>query len=612
MCGIFGFVDSSIVPPSKIKQLLISLFHYSESRGKEASGLGLRLQDNFEYIKSNLPARKMIKLSAFKLLTEKISQESRVAFIGHTRLVTNGNADVDLNNQPVHYSGVVLVHNGIICNQTQIWESLGSKPSAELDSEVIAAFVSNQVGRGFSPAVGLQNFFEICEGTASVAMLFEQHNLLVIGSNNCSLYVCYGHNGEFIFASEGSILSRSIEDAGLSSIFDVNTIRRMQAKEVLTVELNQQQIVTIKHPAYTQKSIDDLRRCTRCILPETFPGISFNPDGVCSICQSYEPIKMKGVDALKALCDKHRRSDGKPDCIVSFSGGRDSSYAVHYMKNIMGMNPVTYTYDWGMVTDLARRNIARICGKLGVENILVSADIKKKRSYVKQNLEAWLARPELGMVTLLMAGDKEYFYHVKKIQKQFGIDLVIYGSNQLEQSNFKSAFCGVNDSNKWFFNVSKLQKAKMVFYFAKQYLLNPRYINSSIADTLFAFYCAYIQHHTFVPIFDYVSWDEKEITATLDREYQWESERDSDIQWRIGDGTAALYNHIYHTMAGFTENDTFRSNQIRNGILTRQQGLTMANNDNKTRFEAIRTYAALIGVDYDRLVREIADAKKIY
>ena len=41
------------------------------------------------------------------------------------------------------------------------------------------------------------------------------------------------------------------------------------------------------------------------------------------------------------------------------------------------MKPVTYTYDWGMVTDLGRRNISRMCAELGVENIIVADDITK-------------------------------------------------------------------------------------------------------------------------------------------------------------------------------------------------------------------------------------------
>ncbi len=84
------------------------------------------------------------------------------------------------------------------------------------------------------------------------------------------------------------------------------------------------------------------------------------------------------------------------------------------------MNPVAFTYDWGMVTDLARRNQARVCGKLGVEHIIRSADITAKRRYVRKNVEAWLKKPELGMVTLFMAGDKEFYAHARQLRKETG------------------------------------------------------------------------------------------------------------------------------------------------------------------------------------------------
>lgn len=48
------------------------------------------------------------------------------------------------------------------------------------------------------------------------------------------------------------------------------------------------------------------------------------------------------------------------------------------------MTPITYTYDWGMVTDLGRRNISRMCSELGVENITVAADIKKKEKILQK------------------------------------------------------------------------------------------------------------------------------------------------------------------------------------------------------------------------------------
>ena len=72
-----------------------------------------------------------------------------------------------------------------------------------------------------------------------------------------------------------------------------------------------------------------------------------------------------------------------------------------------------------------------MCGKLGVEHIIRSADITAKRRYVRKNVEAWLKKPELGMVTLFMAGDKEFYSHARQLRKETGIKLVIFCTGNL-------------------------------------------------------------------------------------------------------------------------------------------------------------------------------------
>lgn len=103
----------------------------------------------------------------------------------------------------------------------------------------------------------------------------------------------------------------------------------------------------------------------------------------------------------------------------------------------MGLNPIAFSYDWGMLTDLARRNQSRMCAKLGVEHILVSADIRKKRNNIKLNVEAWLHKPHLGTIPLFMAGDKHYFYYNNLIMKQNNIKISIMGENHLEKQVLK-------------------------------------------------------------------------------------------------------------------------------------------------------------------------------
>ena len=104
----------------------------------------------------------------------------------------------------------------------------------------------------------------------------------------------------------------------------------------------------------------------------------------------------------------YRRNEG-PECIIPFSGGRDSCMGLHFAVNELGLRPITYTYDWGMVTDLARRNISRMTSQLGIENIIISANIAQKRKYIAKNLTAWLKSPDLAMLNILTAGDKHFF-----------------------------------------------------------------------------------------------------------------------------------------------------------------------------------------------------------
>ena len=114
------------------------------------------------------------------------------------------------------------------------------------------------------------------------------------------------------------------------------------------------------------------------------PFIKFNSDGICNYCYHYKPRNNpKPTEELIKLVETYRRKGDELDCIVPFSGGRDSSYGLHLIVNELKMKPVTYTYDWGMVTDLGRRNISQICSELGVENIIVLLTFHKKEEILE-------------------------------------------------------------------------------------------------------------------------------------------------------------------------------------------------------------------------------------
>jgi glucosamine--fructose-6-phosphate aminotransferase (isomerizing) len=261
-----------------------------------------------------------------------------------------------------------------------------------------------------------------------------------------------------------------------------------------------------------------------------------------------------------------------------------------------------------MVTDLARRNTSRICGQLGIEHILVSADIPRKREYIRANVDAWLERPSLGTVPLFMAGDKAYFYFLNKVRKQLGLQLGFLCENLLERTDFKTGFAGVPPivfDRDHAYTLSWRHKLWLIEFYAKEFASNPRYLNRSLFDTVKAFGYYYGSERNYHNLYGYVGWDEATIERTLLEQYGFERADDTQSLWRIGDGTAAFYNYIYYAVAGLTENDTFRSNQIRNGALARDEALELIERDNRPRYPSIQWYLTTIGLE--RSVEEVIE-----
>jgi hypothetical protein len=142
---------------------------------------------------------------------------------------------------------------------------------------------------------------------------------------------------------------------------------------------------------------------------------------------------------------------------------------------------------------------------------------------------------------------------------------------------------------------------------------NPRYFNSSIVDTLSGEYYRSIAPKTdYFHLFDYWKWDENEINSTLIDHYGWEVANDTSTTWRIGDGTAAFYNYVYFTVAGFSEHDTFRSNQIREGDISRDAALELVSDENQPRYENIKWYLDAVGIDFKTAIQKVNAIPKLW
>ena len=572
----------------------------AQKRGRDSSGLMSYSDGQWTINRMDVPLQTLLK---------RIPLDGVSVAVGHSRLVTNGLAD----NQPVAYEDVFVLHNGIVVNADEIWDSLGMTRRLQVDTEIIGALAARHIAQGLPLEQLPSEILDRCRGVVACVVIAPKIGRMWLFSNNGSLYAGQRHDA-FVFASEDQPL-RQIGCVSIEQVRDCLCLEVPQQDDAVTVK-NLSTRATDLIPALASASQEaslleyqdvGLRRCTKCVLPETMPFIQFDAQGVCNYCRNYVPRNNpKPLDELLELVSPYRRVRGS-ECVVPLSGGRDSSFALHLIVKELGLRPVTFTYDWGMVTDLARRNISRMCGEMGVENILLADDISKKRRYISSNLRAWLRAPHLGMLSLLTAGDKHFFRHLVTVKRDTGVDLNLWGINPLEVTHFKAGFLGVPPD----FEESRVYShglRKQVRYHSLRFramLRSPGYFNRSMWDTLSGeYYRSFSRKDDYFHLFDYWRWDEGEIDSTLE-EYDWERAPDTRSTWRIGDGTAAFYNYVYFTVAGFTEHDTFRSNQIREGDITREQGLALVREENQPRYQNIKWYLDVLGFDFGDVISEI-------
>ena len=126
-----------------------------------------------------------------------------------------------------------------------------------------------------------------------------------------------------------------------------------------------------------------MKRCTQCLLPETFPRVRFNEDGRCNFCAKHErkhpqhdttpsPRDAARKARLKARMERlleRKRGQGEYDCLIGFSGGKDSTFLLNHFKEVYGLRVLAYTCDTGFLADVARDNITHALSKLGVDHV---------------------------------------------------------------------------------------------------------------------------------------------------------------------------------------------------------------------------------------------------
>ncbi len=115
--------------------------------------------------------------------------------------------------------------------------------------------------------------------------------------------------------------------------------------------------------------------CSRCVLPDTFPGISFDEKGVCNYCRNNpapdKETRKLYLDRFNELVEESR-GKGPFDVIMAYSGGKDSTYTMLMLKQRYNLSILAVTFDNGFISEQAKRNIDRMTTEVGAARLILA------------------------------------------------------------------------------------------------------------------------------------------------------------------------------------------------------------------------------------------------
>jgi len=189
-----------------------------------------------------------------------------------------------------------------------------------------------------------------------------------------------------------------------------------------------------------------MKYCVKCLFPDTKPDLNFDDKGVCDACIAAEEKEKIDWNArrkeLEEILNRYKKKDGTNyDCIIPVSGGKDSHFQTHMIKNEFGLTPLLVSFHPRDFTELGRKNIENI-KNLGVDcfEFTLNPQVYKK----------------LAKYGLLEFGDYEWPEHIGiftipvQVAVAYKIPLIVWGENpQLEYGGPATARGSPNLDKKW-------------------------------------------------------------------------------------------------------------------------------------------------------------------
>ncbi len=347
-----------------------------------------------------------------------------------------------------------------------------------------------------------------------------------------------------------------------------------------------------------------LKSCNKCMLPETYETFDFDDKGVCNVCNNYN-VKIEKIDWNKRMKKfKELTNEFKDkyeyDCIVPFSGGKDSTFVLYEIVKTHNLKPLVVTFDHGFFRKNHLENNERTLKILGVDQIIFKPDMKivgmlMLESLIRKGDFCWHCHTGI-------------FAYPMQIAVKFKIPLLIWGESNAEYTgyyDFDPEKISEQDEEAFNRYINLGITSEDMFGFLKDKNLDQRdlhpYKYPNLRDLKKIGYKS-LQYGNFV------KWDPVKQTEIIKRELGWKEDEVEGLPedfWmeKLECRLNGVRDWLKYIKRGFGRTAQSVAREIRLGNMTKEEGKVLVQQYNAKKPQSLKYFLKIMNLTEDAFMK---------
>jgi len=340
-----------------------------------------------------------------------------------------------------------------------------------------------------------------------------------------------------------------------------------------------------------------LERCVKCTLPITWETLYLDDEGVCNICRNWD-TKQKEIDwtqreqQLTTVFEEAKKRKLLYDCIVPFSGGKDSTFTLWALVNKYGLKPLVVSFDHWFYRPRTLENRKKTFRKLGVDVITFTPN--------------WNIVKKLMLESLIRKGDFCWHCHAgvfsypMQVAVKYEVPLIVWGEGGGEyEAYFK--FADIEQTDEWKFNrriILGMRAEDMAGFIGVElrdlapFIYPPKEDLERIGAIS-------------LPLGNFISWNQEKQTEIIKKELGWQEDEVESLYPgtlsfdKVECMFTGIRDYIKYLKRGFSRITHRTTIDIKQGKITREQAMELIEKYEKRKPKSLSVFLEYIGITED-------------